>query len=94
MGLKLARAWYGTDSQRLDRYILLFQVLYLGLLARAAWMASRAGGERRRLFVICAWVMVYFWAMSVMALPLVRYLLPAIGMGFLMVPVLLEPRKR
>ena len=43
--MKLARAWYGTDSQRMERYILLIQAVYLTLLGWAAGMAWWKGGE-------------------------------------------------
>ncbi len=90
MGMKLLRAWYGTDSQRLDLYIALLQVVYLALLARAARVAWKTGGERRRLVVLAAPLIAYFWLMSALALPLVRYMVPAIGLGFLWLPVLTE----
>jgi 4-amino-4-deoxy-L-arabinose transferase-like glycosyltransferase len=90
MGMKLLRAWYGTDSQRLDRYIALLQLVYLLVLVRGGWVAWKAGGERRRLVVVVMVVVAYFWLMSALALPLVRYMVPAIGLGFLLVPVLAE----
>ncbi|HUO51737.1 MAG TPA: glycosyltransferase family 39 protein [Gemmatimonadaceae bacterium] len=88
--LKLARAWYGTDSQRLDRYILLLQLFYIAALAWAMRMAWRAGGERRRLAIIAGAFLLYFWGMSVLALPLVRYMVPAIGLAFLVLPAAVE----
>ncbi len=90
IGMKLLRAWYGTDSQRLDEYIALLQLVYLFVLARAARVAWKAGGERRRLVALVAVIVAYFWLMSAVALPLVRYLVPALGLAFLWVPVLWE----
>jgi 4-amino-4-deoxy-L-arabinose transferase-like glycosyltransferase len=90
IGMKLLRAWYGTDSQRLDKYIALLQLVYLFVLARAARIAWKAGGERRRLVVLVLVTVAYFWLMSALALPLVRYMVPAIGLAFLWVPVLWE----
>jgi 4-amino-4-deoxy-L-arabinose transferase-like glycosyltransferase len=94
VGMKLARAWYGTDSQRLDRYLALAQLMYVALLAWATWIAWHARGERRRLVIIITWVVVYFWVMTVVALPLVRYMVPAIGLAFLLIPVIAEPQRR
>jgi hypothetical protein len=89
-GMKFLRAWYGTDSQRLDKYIALLQLVYLFVLVRAGRMAWKAGGERRRLVVLVTVLVAYFWLMSALALPLVRYMVPAIGLAFLWVPVLWE----
>ena len=91
--MKLLRAWYGTDSQRLDKYIALLQLVYLFVLARAARIAWKAGGERRRLVMLVSLLLGFFWLLSAIALPLVRYLVPAIGLGFLCVPVLAEKEK-
>ncbi len=93
VGMKLLRAWYGTDSQRLDLYIALVQVVYLALLARAARVAWRSGGERRRSATLVMVLIAYFWLMSALALPLVRYMVPAIGLGFLWLPVLAEKQE-
>jgi len=84
------RAWYGTDSQRLDRFIFLLQAIYLGFLAWAGGLAWRWGGERRRIALIAGAILAYFWGMSLFALPLVRYLVPAIGLAFLFAPAALE----
>lgn len=93
IGMKLMRAWYGTDSQRLDRYILWLQLVYLAMLGWAFQVCWHRGGERRRLAIIAGAIIVYFWGMSVAALPLVRYLVPAIGLAFLMLPGLVERRR-
>jgi hypothetical protein len=92
VGMKLVRAWYGTDSQRMERYILLIQAVYLALLGWAAWMAWWKGGEKRRLAIIVLAVVATFWAMSVLALPLVRYMVPAIGLLFVLLPSVFGPR--
>lgn len=84
--LKLVRAWYGTDSQRLEGYIAVIQLVYLALLACAWYVALRAGGERKRLALIVASILILFWCMSVLALPLVRYMVPAIGIAFVLLP--------
>jgi hypothetical protein len=84
--LKLVRAWYGTDSQRLEEYVAVIQLVYLALLACAWYVALRAGGERKRLALIVASILILFWCMSVLALPLVRYMVPAIGIAFVLLP--------
>jgi 4-amino-4-deoxy-L-arabinose transferase-like glycosyltransferase len=88
--LKLVRAWYGTDSQRLEGYIAVIQLVYLALLAWAWYVARCAGGERKRLAFIVASILILFWCMSVLALPLVRHMVPAIGMAFVLLPAARE----
>jgi 4-amino-4-deoxy-L-arabinose transferase-like glycosyltransferase len=88
--LKLVRAWYGTDSQRMESAILIIQLAYVGVLGWACYVAWRAGGERRRLVIIVTSITVLFWCMSVLALPLVRYMMPAIGLSFALLPAARE----
>lgn len=90
VALKLVRAWYGTDSQRLDGSVLIIQLVYLGALLWALSVAWRMGGERKRLAMIVAVMLLTFWIMSVLALPLVRYMLPSIGLAFALLPAVRE----
>jgi len=87
---KLVRAWYGTDSQRQESVILIIQLVYLGVLGWAGYVAWKAGGERRRLAIIVTSITLLFWCMSVLALPLVRYMVPAIALGFVLLPAARE----
>ena len=89
--IKLARAWYGTDSQRLETYILLLQCFYIGLLLMATWRAGRLGRAPRELAILLWAVVLCFWAMNLLSLPLARYMTPAIGLLFLLLPSLKWP---
>jgi len=83
--LKLARSWYGTDSQRLEGPTLLFQLAYLILVAWGAWSAWKRGSLHRK-FVIGALLMtVYFWGMTFLALSILRYMVPVIGLLFVLI---------
>jgi 4-amino-4-deoxy-L-arabinose transferase-like glycosyltransferase len=88
--MKMLRAWYGTDSQRLDGYVALIQAAYVLLLAVAFTACWRQGGERRRLAMIVGLMLVYFWGMSAVGLPLARYMVPAIALAFVLVPAVSE----
>lgn len=87
--IKLARAWYGTDSERLDSYILALQCLYLSILIIATIRAWQLGGAPRELSLTLWSIVGCFWAMNLLSLPLARYMTPAIGLLFLLVPALL-----
>jgi len=83
---KLLRVGYGTDSQQFDSALLVVQgILFLCLLwlSLVAW---RMGPPPRQLLKFLISVIGYFWIMSSLALPLVRYIVPALGLAFLLVP--------
>ena len=60
------------------------------MLGWAGYVAWKAGGERRRLAIIVTSITLLFWCMSVLALPLVRYMVPAIALGFVLLPAARE----
>jgi hypothetical protein len=78
----------------MERYILLIQAVYLTLLGWGAWVAWRKGGDKRRLAIIVLGVLATCWAMSVLTLPLVRYMVPAIGLMFVLLPAVFGARER
>jgi len=77
---KAARAWYGTDSQRLEDRILLVQAPYILLFVLGAAVSWRAGSGPRRIAGLAIVTTLYFWAMSMLAATLLRYLVPAISL--------------
>jgi 4-amino-4-deoxy-L-arabinose transferase-like glycosyltransferase len=90
LGLKLVRSWYGTDSQRMEFPLMVLQVIYLGAaLVSTRWAWRRGGGVRG--LALLVWVLVfYFWGMTTLVLPIVRYMLPALGLLFLLLPAIPE----
>lgn len=88
---KAKRAWYGTDSQRREEtWIAWTHAVYLLLMAAGAVLLwQRAGGGRRWLLVSGLLVLNY-WAMTVLVLSIVRYMLPAVGLMFVWQAVLVE----
>jgi 4-amino-4-deoxy-L-arabinose transferase-like glycosyltransferase len=90
---KAVRAWYGTDSQRLDRWLLLMQLPYLGLLGWASNRCLRGGPKGASLAALLLGMVLYFWFMTVAVLPILRYMAPVICVWFAAVPALLQSRK-
>jgi len=84
--LKVARSWYGTDSQRQDTMILGLQALYLAVISAASAIGWRSGGVARRAIVAAWTIAAYFWAMSIASTSLVRYMVPAMSLLFVIVP--------
>jgi hypothetical protein len=86
ISLKIARSWYGTDSRRFDYAILLLQIPYVMLILWGSWQAWKSGGTSKSI-VISLWVVVlYFWGLTFAALSLARYMVPVIGLLFVLVP--------
>lgn len=83
---KAAASWYATDSTRYDRYVLLLQLLYAPLVLLGTWGAWRAGGDARRLAIVAWVVAIAFWGMTILVLSISRYLTPALGPLFALVP--------
>jgi 4-amino-4-deoxy-L-arabinose transferase-like glycosyltransferase len=89
---KAARAWYATDSGRWDRLALAIQGPYLLLFLWSSIRAWRAGRWPRALVALVGVIVLYSWAMSMVAFSIVRYLTPAICLFFVLVPAVGLPR--
>jgi len=86
LGLKVLRTWYGTDSHRNEAQIAGLQALYFLPVALGALIAWRRGSAPRLLVVLVVAFTLYFWAMTVLVLSIVRYMVPVLGLLFLFVP--------
>ncbi len=88
--LKLYRPWYGTATRRRELPILLLQIFYLPLgVAGLIWGKKRYPEQRFAMGVFVN-VVVYFWVMAFLALPIFRYLVPAFGYVILFVAIALD----
>ena len=92
--IKLARSWYATDSQRFETLIIFIQIPYLLLILWSSKLAWNEGGIQQTL-VISVWLMIlYFWAMTTVSSTIVRYMVPAMGLSFFLLPVLFQSGRR
>jgi hypothetical protein len=82
LATKAARSWYATDSGRFDRYILLIQAVYLLAGIVGGLLAVRDRRMRVSLAPVAA-LIGYFWAMTTAFLSILRYMVPAMGLVFL-----------
>jgi 4-amino-4-deoxy-L-arabinose transferase-like glycosyltransferase len=90
--LKAARSWYGTDSLRNETPILLIQI---GYFVPILWSIRKAWGrgESYRKFVVSVLlIVIYFWGMSVIALSMVRLMVPVTGLFFILIGGALSDR--
>lgn len=83
---KAARSWYGSDSQAEDARVLGVQILFLAIISVGVSGTWRTGGYRRFCTILCLALVVYFWTMTTLVLSILRYMVPAMGLLFLLVP--------
>lgn len=82
VGIKALRSWYATDSQRLEKYILIIQAPYLLLILLSSWFSWKKGGNTRNLLV-GLWLLAFCnWAMNIAVTSTLRYMVPVIGLLF------------
>ena len=86
MLIKLARSWYGIDSRMLELPTLLIQAVYLLFIGWGTVYCWRRGGALRRM-IGGNWLIVgYFWGMTFLVVPLLRYMAPVMGLLMLALP--------
>jgi 4-amino-4-deoxy-L-arabinose transferase-like glycosyltransferase len=88
--IKAARSWYGTDSARMETSILEIQLFYGVIILLASFSVWRNKTKPPGLFLLIWGFVFYFWLMTIMALSILRYMVPAIGLLFLLIPGLLN----
>lgn len=91
--LKAARSWYGTDSGRREGALLLLQLLYFGIIVTSLYRALQLGSTARLAAVGVGLMLLYSWLLTTLVLSILRYLTPVIGLAFVLVPALWQPRE-
>ncbi len=86
MGIKATRSWYGIDSRQFEVPTLALQILYLGLAVWGTGYAWRRGGALRQMITGNWFIVGYFWAMTILVVPLLRYTLPVMGLLMIALP--------
>ncbi len=86
MLMKLARSWYGIDSRTMEMPTLALQVVYLILSVWGGVYAWKQGGTLRRMTAGNWLIVIYFWAMTFIVIPLLRYMTPVMGLLMLSLP--------
>jgi 4-amino-4-deoxy-L-arabinose transferase-like glycosyltransferase len=91
--LKAVRSWYSSESHSFEGTVAMIQLCYLPLVAfgiRTAWRERR---QQRNFVLVTLGVLLYFWAMTVFtALPILRYIVPAISLLLLCAAAVLKPQ--
>ena len=86
LGTKVGRSWYGTDSHKLEDYAIGIQLVYISIFALSLiGIIKKSLVHKEILFIVLA-LNVYYWSMSVLFEPLVRYLIPGFGLLLILLP--------
>ena len=85
--LKASRSWYATDSNRLEKPVLLIQIIYLLLIVWSSISTWRKGGIARDFSILLFCITLYFWGMTTLVLSILRYMTPAIGLLLCLLPI-------
>jgi hypothetical protein len=90
LAIKTARSWYATDSHRFETPIMLMQIVYLILIFWSSKVAWKQGGIAKQL-AVSVWLMIlYFWGITILSLSIFRYIVPVMGLLFLLLPALCQ----
>ena len=65
---------------------------FLLLIAAGAFACCRRGGAARRLTIAIGWIVLYCWLMTTTVLSIQRYMVPAMGLLFVLIPGMLPRR--
>jgi hypothetical protein len=78
--LKAVRSWYGSESHSFERAVATIQLCYLPFVLLGVRRAWRGNHRQRNYVVVALGIVLYFWAMTVFtALPILRYMVPAVS---------------
>ena len=90
LALKVARSWYGTAAKWQEDKTLAIQVVYLALILGGIGIALSIYRDRIFWVVLLVSVLFYFWGMTVLVLPILRYMVPALGLTIIFAAVTVD----
>lgn len=77
---KAVRAWYGTNALKWEGLILAVQIPYLAAMATGLVLSLKSNETTRSVVVLIMACVLYFWAVTMAVLPIVRLMAPALGL--------------
>jgi hypothetical protein len=86
LALKAGRSWFGTHTGRMERTNLIIQAVVLGVLGWSLVIAWKRKGPHRQYAILSAVVVLCYWGMTSLVRPLLRYMVPVIGLLFVLLP--------
>lgn len=85
---RFTRPFYGTFTKRHEMKVLTLNAFYLILIILGCWFAKPE--KRRQLSFMCVPIFLYFFSLSLVVIPVTRYMVPAFGILFIFIPYCLD----
>ena len=90
-GLKLARSWYGTSTRWHEEWIVLaIQLLYLMTAFLGLFCLIKAVKNKFGEIIFLLAVIFFFWGMNFIAVSIMRYMIPVMGLVMIFSAVLIN----
>jgi hypothetical protein len=88
--LKFFRPWYSTATRRRESPIVILQIFYVPLGVAGLFWGMKRYPEQALAMGVFVSVVVYFWAMALLTLPIFRYMVPAFGYVIIFVAIAID----
>ena len=88
--LKLFRPWFSTATRRRESPIVLLQMFYVPLGVAGLFWGKKLYPEQTLAMGVFVSVVVYFWGMAFISLPIFRYMVPAYGYVIVFVAIAID----
>ena len=90
IALKMARSWYATSQMWWEDKIFLVQAPYILTALLGIFYSIKAYKEKIKSIIFLSAVILYFWGIATLALSILRYMVPAMGIMIIFTAVLLD----
>jgi len=80
IGIKIARAWYATSQMWYEKEILTVQIFYLVFATLGLVPMLKKNKEKIGYIVLLLAIVFFFWGMTIIALSILRYMVPVMGL--------------
>ena len=87
---KLYRPWFSTATRRRESPIVLLQIFYVPLGVAGLFWGKKRYPEQALAMGVFVNVVIYFWAMALLTLPIFRYMVPAFGYVIIFVAIAID----
>jgi 4-amino-4-deoxy-L-arabinose transferase-like glycosyltransferase len=88
--LRMARAWYATGMMWWENVIIAIQIFYLSLALSGIFYAYKRYREKINYLILLFGIIIYFWAMSFLTIPILRYVIPVMPLVIVFSAVFLD----
>jgi len=92
IALKMARSWYATSQMWWEDKIFLVQIPYLLTAIFGIFYSIKAHKEKIKSIIFLLVIIIYFWGITTLALSIMRYMIPAMGIMIIFSAVLIDQK--